>query len=74
MPRTNQESFTQSWQWQLVRFAPHIAIGIVVILLPPFLPLYIQSLMTKTLIFAIFAMAFDLAIGYTGLLTLGHAA
>lgn len=74
MPRTNQESFTQSWQWQLVRFAPHIAIGIVVILLPPFLPLYIQSLMTKTLIFAILAMAFDLAIGYTGLLTLGHAA
>lgn len=34
---------------------------------------YVQ-LLTKTMIFAIFAMSLDLLVGYTGLVSLGHAA
>lgn len=71
---TTNVTITQAWQRQMIRFAPYIAISIILIILPPLLPQYVQSLMTKVLIFAILAMSFDLAIGYAGLLTLGHAA
>ena len=37
-------------------------------------PTYVQSLATKILIFAIFAMSLDLLMGYAGILSLGHAA
>ena len=59
---------------QLIRFAPYIAGGIIFIILPFFLPTYTHSLMTKILIFAIFAMSLDIIMGYTGLPSLGHAA
>lgn len=62
------------WQGQFVRFAPHIVSGVILIILVPFLPTYVQSLMTKILIFAIFAMSLDLLMGYTGIMSLGHAA
>jgi len=55
-------------------YGPYIfglAVGIVV---PPFLPMYVQSVLTKVAVFAIFAMSLDLIMGYTGLLSLGHAA
>ncbi len=51
-----------------------IAGAVVFIGLPPFLPIYIQSLATKMLIFAILAMSLDLLMGYSGLISLGHAA
>ena len=59
---------------QLIRFAPYILIGVILIILPLLLPSYLQSMMTKILIFAIFAMSLDLIFGYTGLFSLGHAA
>ena len=59
---------------QLIRFAPYIAAGLVFILLPLFIPTYLNSLITKILIFAIFAMSLDIIMGYTGLPSLGHAA
>ena len=65
---------TQSSRRQLVRFAPLIVSVLLLIILPLFLPTYLQSLMTRMLIFAIFAMSLDLIFGYTGLLSLGHAA
>jgi len=46
-----------------------ILIGIAGIVTPP----YIRYLLTQILIFGIFAIAFDLLFGYTGLLSLGHA-
>jgi len=42
--------------------------------LPLVLSSYHQTLMTRFLIFALFAMSFNLAFGYTGLLSLGHGA
>jgi len=44
------------------------------LVLPPFLSNYFVSMLTKVLIFALFAMSLDLILGYTGLLSLGHAA
>ncbi|MBI1845834.1 MAG: branched-chain amino acid ABC transporter permease [Candidatus Rokubacteria bacterium] len=41
---------------------------------PPFLPPYLLTLLTQTLIYAILAMSLDLTLGYTGLASLGHAA
>lgn len=51
-----------------------LAIALVLVLPIPFLPNNVQSIMTKFLIYAIFALSFDLIFGYTGLLSLGHAA
>jgi len=65
----------QPWHGQLIRFAPYIVIGVILIILPLFLSPYVQCvLLTKILIFAIFAMSLDLILGYTGLSSLGHAA
>jgi len=41
---------------------------------PPFLPPFLLSLLTQTLIYAILAMGLDLILGYTGLSSLGQAA
>lgn len=48
-------------------------IGLVLLLLAPFVGVYPVFLM-KALCFAIFACAFNLLLGYTGLLSFGHAA
>jgi branched-chain amino acid transport system permease protein len=61
-------------QKRLVHRAPLIFVAAVLVLLPLFLPSYLQDLMTSILIFAIFAMSLDLIFGYTGLISLGHAA
>lgn len=73
MGRTNLEQIRQAWQQQLVYFAPYIVCGIILVLLPPFIPPYLQRMLTKALIFGIFAMSLNLILGYTGLLSLGHA-
>lgn len=66
---------SQLWQRPLlVRFAPYIIGGVILIILPPLLPSDIQIVMAKFLIFAIFSMSYNLVFGYTGLLSLGHAA
>lgn len=74
MEAVEKKLIGQTWQGLLAGFAPYIAGGTILILLPPFLPVYVQSLLTKTLIFAIFAMSLNLLMGYTGLFSLGHAA
>ncbi len=51
-----------------------IAAGVVLLLLLPLiLPPFQTTLLAETLIFAIFATAFNLLYGYTGLLSFGHA-
>jgi len=74
METASTKSGRQSCLWKLVRFAPHILIGLILILLLPLQPIYVQSLMTKILIYAIFAMSLDLLMGYAGIMSLGHAA
>jgi branched-chain amino acid transport system permease protein len=64
----------QPWQDKLVRYAPYIFIGVILIVVPPFISLYVRSMMAKILIYAIFAMSLNLVFGYAGLLSLAHAA
>jgi branched-chain amino acid transport system permease protein len=54
---------------------PIFAIAVIGLgLIPLFLPAYLQSVMTKVVIYALFAMGLDLIYGYAGLPSLGHAA
>lgn len=55
-------------------FVPYVIAGLILIILPHFLPRYAQSMMSAALIYAIFAMSLNLLMGYTGLLSFGHAA
>jgi branched-chain amino acid transport system permease protein len=52
---------------------PYLVMGAILAILPPFLSSYLQSVTTRFLIFALFAMGYNLAFGYAGLLSLGHA-
>ncbi|MBW1801175.1 MAG: branched-chain amino acid ABC transporter permease [Deltaproteobacteria bacterium] len=56
------------------KYGPYVIGLVICIVVPPFLPMYVQSVLTKVAVFAIFAMSLDLIMGYTGLLSLGHAA
>lgn len=58
----------------LISFTPYLAIGAVLVIVPPFLSTYFQGIMTRFLIFAIFTMGYNIAFGYSGLISLGHAA
>jgi branched-chain amino acid transport system permease protein len=49
------------------------AVGLAILIAAPFIGLY-PIFMMKALCFAIFACAFNLLLGYTGLLSFGHAA
>jgi branched-chain amino acid transport system permease protein len=51
-----------------------LAILIVLLLLPLAMPEYPRALASEIFIFAIFAMSLDLIFGFTGLMSLGHAA
>lgn len=64
----------QPWRVWLLFLTPYISIGLTLLVLPPFLSAYPLSMLTKVLIFAIFAMSLDFILGYAGLLSLGHAA
>ena len=47
---------------------------VLLVVAPPYLPPFLLTLLTQTLIYAILAMGLDLMLGYTGLSSLGHAA
>jgi branched-chain amino acid transport system permease protein len=54
--------------------APYLMGILVLAVIPLFLDTYGQGLMTRFLIFALFAMSFNIVFGYAGLMSLGHAA
>jgi len=51
-----------------------LGIAVVFIILPLFLSVYSNAILTDILILAIYAMSFDLLLGYLGLLSFGHSA
>lgn len=59
---------------RVFRFAPHIIIGLSLMLLPNYLDLSLVSLLTKILIFGLLVMSLDILVGYSGLWSFGHAA
>jgi len=58
----------------LFKVVPLLVVGFLLVVLPLFLPADVQGIMTKFLIYAIFAISYDLVFGYAGLVSLGHAA
>jgi branched-chain amino acid transport system permease protein len=57
------------------RDSPLVAVLAALLLFPLVSPpVYFQNVLTEVLIFGIFAMSLDLLIGYTGLVSFGHAA
>jgi branched-chain amino acid transport system permease protein len=58
---------------RLTQLLPWVVVGVLALFPLVDSPFYIQ-LMTKVLIMAIFAMSLDLLVGYTGLVSFGHAA
>jgi branched-chain amino acid transport system permease protein len=58
----------------LLRYAPALAAAALLLVLPLLAGSPLQSVVTKILIFAIFAMSLDILVGYVGLFPLGHAA
>lgn len=53
---------------------PAIVILLLLLVLPTFVPSYIQSLVTKMMIFALFGVSMNILWGYGGIPTFGHAA
>ena len=64
----------QTWRIRLLRCAPYILIGVILIILPPFASADLKNMITKLLIYGIFALSLNLLFGYAGLFSLGHAA
>jgi branched-chain amino acid transport system permease protein len=58
---------------RLASFLPYLAVGLLALFPLVDTSFYLQ-LVTKVLIMAIFAMSLDLLVGYTGLVSFGHAA
>lgn len=60
-------------QSRLATFLPFVIVGLAA-LFPLLDNVYYMQLLTRVLIMAIFAMSLDLLVGYTGLVSFGHAA
>jgi branched-chain amino acid transport system permease protein len=56
------------------RWAPYLFVLLILAVLPNFIGTYMQSMMTRVLIFALFAMSLDVVMGYVGMPSFGHAA
>jgi branched-chain amino acid transport system permease protein len=54
--------------------AQYLILFLILFILPFLVPEYLRSMLGKIYIFAIFAMSLNLVLGYTGLISLGHAA
>ncbi len=54
-------------------WAPYLATGLILLVMLPFLSNYFKYVITKILIYAVFAMSLNLLYGYSGLFSLGHA-
>jgi branched-chain amino acid transport system permease protein len=68
---------TGTFQHELGRFkaaVPYVIAAAFLVIAPVFLSSYGEGLMTRFLIFALFAMSYNIVFGYGGMLSLGHAA
>ncbi|HJW74146.1 MAG TPA: branched-chain amino acid ABC transporter permease [Thermoleophilia bacterium] len=57
----------------LVAVVPVLVLGVLLLVLPLLIPSFLQSLVTKMMIFSIFAVSMNILWGYAGIPTFGHA-
>jgi branched-chain amino acid transport system permease protein len=74
MEAIDQEAFARPRQEKWINVVPYGIAVIVVGILPAFLSSYIQGVITRFLIFALFSVGYNVVFGYLGLPSLGHAA
>lgn len=53
---------------------PVLAIAVIVLVLPLFIPAFVSSLVTKMMIYGLFGMSLNIIWGYAGIPSFGHAA
>jgi len=56
------------------KWVPYLVVLAVLVVVPLLVGTYTQGMLVKVLIFALFAMSLDVIMGYTGLVSFGHAA
>lgn len=64
----------QAWQKQAAFYAAYVVLGVIIVMLPRLVSAYVESMVVRILILGIFATSLNLLWGYTGLVSLGHAA
>ncbi len=65
---------TPRWLTIVHRSLPYLLVVLVLALVPAFVGTYDQTILTKVVIFMLFAMSLDLTMGYSGMVSFGHAA
>lgn len=63
-----------NWKIAAYRYGPYAIALLVLIVVPAFIGTYQQGMMTRVLIFALFAMSLDVVMGFGGRRSFGHAA
>ena len=71
--KPNAALSSSGWQARARRWIPYLLGLAVIVGIPPFVGASTQTIFTKVLIFALFAMSLDVLMGYTGLISFGHA-
>ncbi len=74
METRSQATFRPPPEGHRFPVAQYLILFLVLSVLPFLVPEYLRSMLSKIYIFAIFAMSLNLVLGYTGLISLGHAA
>ena len=74
METRSQTAFCAPSEAHRFPLAPYLLLFLILSVLPFLVPEYLRSVLGKIYIFAIFAMSLNLVLGYTGLISLGHAA
>jgi branched-chain amino acid transport system permease protein len=74
MNRRSETTFCPPSQAHRFPVAQYLVLFVILLVLPFLVPDYLRSMLSKIYIFAIFAMSLNLVLGYTGLVSLGHAA
>jgi len=69
---STQVTLKEHAKGRFAKYISYMVFCLVLVLLPTIIPSYLQSMLTKFLIFSIFAMSLNLIWGYTGLISLGH--
>lgn len=73
MGKTGSNTVGRDWHFRAALSISCIVLGLVFVVAPACVNAYFQSMFTKVLIFALFAMSLNLLWGYSGLFSLGHA-
>jgi branched-chain amino acid transport system permease protein len=71
---THVSKLKSGWRTRSKSFIAIAVLGLILLIMPHFVSSYTQNIMSKILIFGLFALSLNFLWGYSGLFSLGHAA